>query len=374
MRSTKRGRDYLKASIATAIISSILDVRITLALALSLLIAALVSQLLLGTASVKNMSIEIDEPSLAIFKGETVTETVRIISHRRRFVDVQLDSINGPAGVEASIVSESSDSMVFSFKPAYAGRFEGFTAIFTFSDPLSLFRKRMKFERLDFVLDSFPKSLLSETRAVRPVSLSLGERTGRTSGFGQEFYAIDDYRPSSEKRSIYWKKVARMPDDKLVIKIRESNIPKTMKIGVIRTSQREIEDSIIFLDIVAEGAAMLGKILLSIGCNVELLYHRDGSVLTALASDLSELSHAIVEMSTCEVASSEDVFSIIVDSDICITGFKELGSPKFAEVISTKPSLIVKEEGANPATIGELALIFSGSEDVGRIVNEVVGK
>jgi len=374
VRLTKRGSDYLKASIITALISSILDVRITLALAFSLVLAALVSQLLLASASKKNIGIEIEKIELTVFKEEAVEDAVRIVSRRRRFIDIRIDSILGPEGVDSRVQSEDSGSIVFSFRPHYAGRFEGITITFALSDPLRLFERRLEMQSREFVIRSLPRSLLVEPRLARPVSLSIGERTGRTSGHGQEFYTIDDYKPSSEKRSIYWKKVAQLSNDKLVVKVRESNIPKRMHIGLVSFSERAPEEYLMFMDTACEGAASLSRMFLVIGCEVSFLYSKAGEIRTASASDLEELKRAIMEMASSSRSSMEQAYSIAVESDVCIAGLKELEPKEFAGAFSSKPSLLVSEEGANPWLIGDSAIIFSGVEDVGRIVNRVVGK
>ena len=135
--------------------------------------------------------------------------------------------------------------MTFSFEPEYAGRFEGLTVTFELRDPLQLFHKTMQISRPDFIIDSLPISLLADVRVARPMSMTLGERTGRTHGAGQEFYALDEYTNQVEKHDIMWKAVARMPDDnKLIVKVRESNIPKTLKIGILRLEQRKAEEEL----------------------------------------------------------------------------------------------------------------------------------
>jgi len=265
--------------------------------------------------------------------------------------------------------------MSFSFEPEYAGRFKGLTVNFELRDPLQLFHKTMQISRPDFIIDSLPKSLLADMRVARPMTLTLGERTGRTRGSGQEFYALDEYSNQVEKHDIMWKAVARMTDEnKFVVKVRESNIPKTLKIGIVKYAKRRFEEELRWTDIACEGAGLLGYVVLLIGCDVELIYGGGDHAAVSHAADISELSSSIMEMSVSGETSSEETYSIISESDICITGMKELEEQLFANAVSRMPSLLVSEPEADVRVIGDRSVVFTGTEDVNPLVNAVVGK
>ena len=376
VKLTKRGADYLKACLVTATICSLLNVRMLVALSLAMMIAALISQVILVTASSKNISVELEKPHLSVFKGDSVIERVRIHSKRRRFVSLRIVSLKGPEGVGSTSTDITQDAIDFSFEPHYAGRFTGLSAVFELNDPLQLFSKKMEISRPDLTIDSLPRSLVADIRVARPMSITLGERTGRTHGAGQEFYALDDYKTSSEKRDIMWKAVARMPDDKLIVRIRESNIPKTLSVGLVRTVPRKAdEEGLRWMDLACEGAGTLGQIILLIGCDVELIYKGAEKAESAYASNLHELSSAIMEMSSSGgPAEEEEILSIVSDSDICITGMKELEDELFARLLFRKPSLLISESEVAPIAVGNLSIVFTGTEDVNRLVNSVVGK
>ncbi|MDA4111606.1 MAG: hypothetical protein OK439_03645, partial [Thaumarchaeota archaeon] len=198
MKLTQRGKDYLKASLYGAIVSSIFDVRLILGLCLVLFVSAAISEIILATATTGNIKVEFDDPHLTCFKGGEVKENFRINYKRRRFVRVRISSITGPKGV-ATIPDESSpDELRLLFRPYYAGRFKGLSAKFEFKDPLELFSKSIEIVLDDFVIDCVPASLLKDIRTFRPMALALGEKIGRTHGSGQEFYSIDEYTPSVE--------------------------------------------------------------------------------------------------------------------------------------------------------------------------------
>ena len=415
MKLTRRGGDYLKACAVAAIISTILDVRIALALAFAMALSALASQILLATSSGRNISIRMEDPQVTVFKGEHVLRRLVIVSRRKRFVSVEASSVEGPEGVDISVVSQAQDSLSLSFVPHFSGRFQGIVVTFELRDALQLFRKRMVFAVNDFTLNSLPNSLTAEVRVARPMALALGERAGRTRGSGQEFYAVDEYHPETEKKDILWKKVARLPGDHLVARIRESNIPKALRIALIRTqpidaferkrnggallsttnsridtreSSRESRaqiERLTWIDRACEGAGALGKMLISIGCDVELVYasrmssttgsmNGDGGIASAYALDLQELSRAIMEMSTCAYADLSLCGEMILNSDICITGTRDLENETFAREVSRKPALLIEEEGSVPASVGEVAILYSGTEDVSRLIYAVVSR
>ena len=387
MKLTKRGSDYLKACLITAAICSFLNIRMLVALSLVMMIAALISQLILASSSGRNIKVELQRSHLSVFKGDSTLEKVKIESKRRRFISVKVVSLKGPEGIESSYEESNSDDsfdIAFSFEPHYAGRFSGLTAELELRDPLQLFYKRTRIARPDFVIDSLPRSLIAEINVARPMSITLGERAGRTRGSGQEFYALDRYTTESEKRDIMWKTVARMPDDRLIVRIRESNIPRTMKIGVVRKAPRTPEEELKWMDIACEGVGMLGQIILLIGCDVELVYNADNRVQVDHAAGLTELSSMIMEMSSSKIVGGgdeESIASIVADADIVITGMKELleeeeKQPFIAHAIARKPSLLVSEleEENIPESTGDLSVVFTGSEDLTRLVNRVVSK
>jgi hypothetical protein len=53
---------------------------------------------------------------------------------------------------------------------------------------------------------------------------------------------------------------------------------------------------------------------------------------------------------------------------------KELEEQLFALAMSRMPSLLVSEPEAAAWTIGDRSVVFTGTEDVNRLVNTVVGK
>lgn len=373
MKLTPRGKDYLKAILAGAIIASILDIKIVLTLCLSIAITAAISGLVLRTSSRKNVQLELENPHLSCFKGDEMTEKVRLILSRSQLVSATISSVQCPDGIDASVDTSHPENLVVRLLPKFARRFSGLIVAFELRDPLQLFSKTIDISNNDFILDCYPAALLTEIRASRPISLALGERTGRTHGTGQEFYSVDEYHVSTEEKNIFWKKVAAMPDERLLVKLRESNIPRTLKIALLQTSDRQ-QDSLEWMDHACEGTALLGKTILSIGCDVEILFISGREIISRRATDLTELSDAIMLMSISGKSDLEDTPTLLSNSDICVTGFKELQLDLLATTMARKPALLIEDHDAMPKSIGNLSIIFNGSQDVSRLVNSVVGR
>ncbi len=370
MKLTPRGQDYLKAALFGTIVASFLDVRVVLALCLCLFIAAGISEAILGAATTGGVRIDLEDPHPTCFKEGEAVENITIKSRRKRFVRVVVSSIKGPAGVETTS-NDSSDSLSLRLRPKYAGRFQGLSIQFEFIDPLGLFKKTLDLGRDDFTIDCYPSSLLKDVRQTAPLTLALGERAGRTHGSGQEFYSIDEYNSSVERKNIYWKKIASLSDERLLVKVREANIPQSLSIGLVKTVDRE-QGELEWMDLACEGAGILGTNVFSLGCDVTLLFYSENTIARCEATDLLGFRECLMKMSRSQTSTTEKVSEIIDEADICITGLKELENGPLAMEVARKAALLIQDKDAFPKTMGNLSVIYSGSEDVAELVNRVV--
>ena len=331
--------------------------------------AAGISEILLAASTTGSVRVDLEEPHLSCFKGGEAVENISIRYRRNRFVRVLVSSVKGPEGVE-TIANDSTEALSLTFRPKYAGQFQGLRVTFDFLDPLGLFRKTLEVVRADLIIDCYPSSLLKEVRQAAPLTLALGERSGRTHGSGQEFYSIDEYNPSVEKKNIYWKKIASLPDERLLVKVREANIPQAITIGLVKTVPRETDLG--WMDLACEAASDLGTHIFSLGCDVCLIFYKDEKISRLEAIDLQEFRESLMQMSRSQVAGMEFVSEILHECDICITGFKELEDGLLASEVARKPSLLIKDSEILPQTLGHLSLIYTGSEEVTELVNRVV--
>ena len=370
MKLAQRGRDYLKAAFFGTVVASLLDVRVVLAVCLSLFIAAGISELILAGSTTGGVRIDLEEPHLTCFKEGEATEKISLRYRRRRFVRVMVSSVKGPDGVE-TIANDSGEVLSFTFRPKYAGRFQGLSVMFEFVDPLGLYHKSLEMVRDDFVIDCYPVSLLLNVRQSAPLSLALGEKAGKTHGSGQEFYSIDEYSTSIERKNIYWKKIASLPDERLLVKIREANIPQFLSLGLVRTVDRESKE-LQWMDIACEGAGTLGINIFSLGCGVVLVFCSGRQVVKLEAGDVVEFRENLMQMSRSQTSDDELTSEILHESDICITGMKELEQDLLALEVARKPALLIEDPDSFPKRVGNLSLIYTGKENVSELVNRVI--
>jgi uncharacterized protein (DUF58 family) len=310
-------------------------------------------------------------------KGEELKASVELSSHDEKWCSVEISEVIAPPGVEVKQSRTSKHTLELSLIPRFAGTFRGLLIRTEVRDQVGLFARSLSVEVADFEIESLPLSLLASVQKAMPFLLALGERTAGTRGSGQEFYSIDDYKPFGETKDILWKRVARMPDEKLVVKLRESNLPKVVKIGLVEFAERSREERLRWMDLCSEGVALLSKSLLGARCRVSLI-HRSvtGAVGENTAENESELVDALSIMGSAAPATSKmmiDSYStdILNRSDIIVTGLKEMQESNFAGAVSRKPSLIIKEE-ASPTIVSEHSVIFTGEEDVRRLIARAV--
>ena len=372
MKRTKRGSDLLKASLAGTIIATILNIQIVLALCLAIVFAALISCVLLASSSDQNIAIRPESARVSWFKGEEIRTNLSVQSSRRRFVSLSLSRIELSEGVDGKIEESDGDGFSVRIKSKFAGRFFGISSTFELNDPLRLFAKSINFSELEFVVDCYPSSILNETRRMRPVSISLGELEASGQGIGVEFYSADEYSPATERRNIFWKKVASLPDERLLVMKRASNIQKTITISLLLTSERR-KNHLEWIDSACEGIASIGRTILSTGCEVKMIFDKGGQVVSKDATSLMELSDVIMEMSTAS-SSDMDVASLLLSkADICVIGFEELRNSLLAAAVARKPTLLIEDAGEIPPRISELAVVYHPYHDLGELVRRVAG-
>lgn len=376
MNLTKKGRDYIKAIILLSIVASLLDVSIMLALSFTLSIVAVISFLIVLSVTRSNTKVVIDPVAVRGFKGDELVTSVVLIFKRARWITVNLSSVEGPFGVDTKFKMEDNVAKV-SIKSKYAGNYSGLTLQLEVRDVLDLFSKKIQAIYTDFILDSLPSSMLVPIAHSRPLPLALGDRSGRSPGSSLELYALDDYQPYTETKNILWKRVARMPDERLIIRIRDSSIPRVIRVGVIRNIVRMKEDRLVWMDLVCEGIGSMGNNLLATGCSIEVIstsLEGEDPIVINNVTNLDELSNALMGLSDPPNPGKENrnLFDVIARADIIVCGMKELQDRVLSLAISKKPTLMIAEENAAPFLVGQQAMIYTGVEDVRKLISKVL--
>ena len=377
MKLTKRGRDYLKATLILSLISSVFDVKSMVALAFTLALGSLVSYLVLASITTAKTKIVIDPERMRGFKGDEFPATISIIFKRARWVSVHLSSIRLPEGIIVKSQEAKQGLVRLLVKSPYAGLFEGIELRLELWDTLGLFSKEFLTADSKFTLESLPLSLLSSISATRPLPLSIGDRSARAHGSSLELYSLDEYQPFSETKNLLWKKIARMPDERLIVRVREAMIPRIVRIGLVESAARQPEMKLRFMDLICEGTGALCNNLLAVGSSIEILsatQDASGGIQPILISNIEEISDALMKTlgRTVDLEVNSGQSEVIMRSDIVVSGLLELEDEYLATAISKKPSLLIQEEDVLPVQVGEQSIIYSGVEDVRKLVSKVI--
>ncbi len=336
---------------------------------------ALLSLMLVRRFAGRKERVEITPLHLRGFKGEEFYSTLELFTRNQRWISVEIPSVEAPLGVEVRTDAVSSTKVKLVFRPRFASGYRSLRVNLELRDILGLFARPIELLFSDFTIEALPAALLTNIPKPRPFLLALGERTAGSKGAGQEFYSIDDYQPFSETKDVLWKRVARNPDERLLIRIRESNIPKKVRIGVLEISDRSPIDRLHWIDLVSEGVGLLGRNLLAARCNLEILHtSANGAMEEVPISTLEELADSLIPLSVPHPSAKDlELLRILNEADIVVTGLREIEDMSLSLGVSRKPSLLIDEE-ASPILIGEQSLIFSGTEDIRKLVARAVEK
>jgi uncharacterized protein (DUF58 family) len=254
--------------------------------------------LLLLRRSQRAWRAEVEPTRLRMFKRTTRSALLRVSATGPRYARVYSVSVTGPFGVkigqgELDEGKGGATTMELSFTPSYAGPFAGFRALLGVADPLMLFTQTCEV-RLDLAVEALPTSLLLQERQIAVSPVTSGEVPTGTRGYGQEHYDIEPYVPGSDANDLVWKRVARHGEDELLVRVREGSMRGDVSMVVAlraNTSERRVVRG----DLASEAIAQVGKRLTSLGVRVEVAYARQGGLVVRSASNLVELSEAIVE-------------------------------------------------------------------------------
>lgn len=345
-----------------------------LALAFTLAILALIAFVITNSITQSSTKVILNPAKLRGFKKDELTTLVALVFKRARWVNVNLSSVTVGLGTETKFELSGNSAKVAMSSP-FAGSFSGIKLEFVVTDILGLFSKRIQTVYADFTFDSLPLSILTSMARAKPLPLALGEKSGRSPGSSLELYSIEDYQPFSETKNVMWKKVARMTDERLVVRIRDSSIPAKIKIGFLQTRTRYREDKLHWMDLSCEAIGMVGNSLLASGCALEIIHGGSSDLLIAkhLAAGLDELADALMNLSDLPaVKEASTIYEVLSQSDLIICGTHELEQRSIAEAIAKKPSIVIAEKGASPLLLGRHAIVYTGVEDVRKVVAKVL--
>jgi hypothetical protein len=350
-----------------------------LALAFVLAVVAVITLLIITSITNYNTKVMVEPARVRGFKGDELRTEITLVFPRSRWINVKLSSVKGEPGVETKFKTQSNGVTTVFLSSKYSGSFSGLKLDLEIVDILNLFSKQIQAVYAGFVFESLPLSILIQIPHAKPMPLILGERSGRTPGSSLELHALDNYQPFTEIKNIMWKRVARMPDEKLIVRIRDSSIPKVVRIGFIETKARREQAKLSWKDLACEAIGLIGNSLLASGCYVEIIQtsqqqEKFNQTLIHEVSEIDELSNAIMRLSDPPNLGKdmENVFQVLERADLVVCGMRELEDKLLSIPISKKPTLAVVEERTTPIVIGQQTLLYSGVEDVRKLVAKIL--
>lgn len=311
------------------------------------------------------------EPSkVRTFKNESGPASLRFRARGSRWVRLQSLTLQPPFGLEGVVKQVDSSSAELTLRPAYSGKFEGFSLKTQTTDVLGLFLRENEV-KLNLVLESLPRALLAEARPLAVFPMVAGETPAGRGGSGQELYSIEQYQPSIDPRDILWKLVAKSTydDGTVPVRVREANIRRAVSIGVA-VSWDSDDERVKRMDLVAEAVAQMGKQLLMARTSLDIhVLLPDGS-FRARVSSMPQLADASVRMWTRQ--SEDKLRPLLLKSDLMIVGPKEFtGEEPLAATGGSKLSVLVSEKPISSGRLGATH-VFTGKEDLSVVVTEVL--
>jgi hypothetical protein len=312
-------------------------------------------------------SLRMEPQRFSDFKGRSF-EARLSFEGRKRGAVLTVSRITAQPGVDAAIKPRADGTFTVSLRTKYAGRFNILSATVRVSDAMGIFFSEEEVKFKDFVLDSLPTSLLQRPRPLPMAAISVGEAPSGSRGSAQEFYAIEDYDASSDPRGILWKRVAESPTEKLVARVGESNIPKALTVAVVETTDR-FETQPWFMDLVSEALALMGREAVEYGITLHVFSEIKGLAWAAEARTVSQVASCTLGIWT--QGRRSPVGNELPWPDLVITGVEDADDPRVSGLVANRPAVVVTS-GRPAKKLGRKAMLYSGSEDVGRVLQSVL--
>jgi len=360
---TKRGRDYLKASVIVIVITSVGGPSIAAALAFALSVTAALS-LIAISLRLRSFTLTADPKYRRVFKRDTTSVVLRLTSAGSAYARVASLTLLAPYGMTGEVGTLRTGSAELSLQPRYSGVFDHILVTVQVTDALGIFEQK-QVVTLDLVVDSLPLALLAP--AISPALLPLvqGESPTGARGFGQELYSVEPYEPGSDSKDVMWKRVARSETEALLVKAKEASVRSRVVIAV-RLGADSPELRVVRRDLVTEALASIGREFIALGVVMTVVCSYGKITSSSSAASLAELADATMRIWAEEVYDAR-IEEVANGADVVMVGPEALAGP----LPFDRPVLLIDERGEAPRG---RAYVFTGAEDLTPLVEEVLGK
>jgi hypothetical protein len=361
-----------------------LNVRMLQALGVSLVAMAVISVAIFEFVIKGGVKTVMERGHATITKGEGYETTMNVQLRGGGWVDTGHTTFE--AGQQMEVETLSGGKVRVRFLGRYAGRTEGVKFGITLHDPLNLESRLEEVVYGDFVLDTLPASLFASTVPRQRRVYGFGEQPTGYSGAGQELYGLEEYSTETDTKNVIWKRVAKSPDDSLIAGVREASVRDVVRVGVVQFADRG-EARAAWIDQLCEALGQVGRQVLAMGPKVSVNFNsprktEEGSegkesgrerlfgITSLRAADVIDLTEAVM---SCSVASpSRDIEEVVANSDLVVTGLKELEDPQMAILIAQKPLVVVPEASSASLRFTERAVIWSEKQNLLPMIQRIV--
>ena len=355
-----------------------LNVRMLQALGVSLVAMAVISVAIFEFVMKGGVTTAMERGHVTITKGEEYETTLSIRLRGGGWVDTGLASFE--VGQQMQVDAFSGGKVRLRFLGKYAGRTEGVKVGMTLHDPLNLESRLEEVVYEDFVLDTLPASLFASAVPRQRRVYGFGDQPTGYTGAGQELYGLEEYNTETDTKNVIWKRVAKSPDSSLIAGVREASVRDVVRVGVVQFAERG-EARAAWIDQLCEALGQVGRQVLAFGPKVSVSFSSPGeaepgerersSGITSLrAADVIDLTQAVM---SCSAASpSQDIEEVVANSDLVVTGLKELENYQMAVLIAQKPLLLIPEEASPPPGFTERAVVWSEKQNLLPMIQRIV--
>ena len=340
-----------------------------LALGFALGITFVTSMLVLAATPEEALELRLGPVQRRMFKGEGAATSLTVgRGSGRDLAKVELDAV--PDGLDATLTGEG-PTRALRVTSEFAGVFKGIRVKVGILDPLKLFA-RIETHQLDIAFEFLPTYLLAKREPMRVSAAMLGDYPAGRGGLGQEFYSAETYTPASPSRDIMWKLQAKMPNDDLMVRVGEANIPERLTVCFIQGGEFEGRRSPRWMDLTSEAMARVGLPVVATGTKLRLLCVLGGKWTVAEARDRTGLANLIMGLWRDDVV-KENSDAEPVEADLIVTTESETQVPATHKLLVDKPSVILKR-GSKKVPSASNVVFFTGLEDVSWLIARVLSR
>jgi hypothetical protein len=366
--------------------AQLLNVRMLQALGVSLVAMAAISAAVFEFVIKGGVKTVMERGHVTVTKGEEYETTLDVQLRGGGWVDTALTTFEVEAGQQMQIETFSGGKVRLRFLGMYAGRTEGVKVGITLHDPLNLESRLEEVVYPDFVLDTLPASLFAPTVPKRRRVYGFGEQPTGYSGAGQELYGLEEYNMETDTKNVIWKRVAKSQDESLIAGVREAGVRDVVRVGVVQFAERG-DARAAWIDQLCEALGQVGRQVLAIGPKVSVNFNsplktepgsegkesggeRLSGITSLRAADVIDLTEAVM---SCSVASpSQNIEEVVDNSDLVVTGLKELEDYQMATLIVQKPLLVIPEEASPLPGFTEGAVVWSEKQNLLPMIQRIV--